>query len=146
MPERQIGSCSGFVFSLAASGTLPETRVWGSDFENQPFIGASSSLSSTTRWGCGYVYGGTASGLPDQRFYASYSRFNTPDSYQAEANGAYNPSGPGRWNRYAYVGRDPRRQSLPQGDRDLQPRREFPVSKTLKPPSGALRLPGSQNL
>ncbi len=48
----------------------------------------------------------------DQRYYASsYGRFNTPDPYQALANGASDPSTPQNWNKYAYVQGDPVNQT-----------------------------------
>ena len=90
--------------TLPSAGTLPETRVWRSDFGKQAFIGASCWLSSTLRQGCEYRCDGTASVPLDQRYYASsYGRFNTADPYQASAG----PSDPVSWNRYAYVGGDP---------------------------------------
>lgn len=55
----------------------------------------------------------------DQRYYASiYGRFNTPDPYVAggAARGnVNNPSDPGTWNRYEYVGGDPANRSDPDG-------------------------------
>jgi RHS repeat-associated protein len=120
-PFAQLPICAfdanGFVFSLAASSRfLPETRVWGSDFENRACIGAAAWLSSTTRWGCGYSCDGTVSGSLDQRFYAStYGRFNTPDPYQGSAKGASDPNNPGSWNRYAYVQGDPVNAKDPRG-------------------------------
>ena len=93
------------VFPLAAAlRFLPETRLWGSDSENQTFIGALGWLSSTTRWGCGYSCDGTASG-------SSVGRFNTADPYQASAELEV----PGSWNRYAYVGGDPINSFDPTG-------------------------------
>jgi RHS repeat-associated protein len=91
---------------------LPETRVRGSRLQNHVFIGVESWLSSTTRWGCGYVYDGTASGSLDQRFYAStYGRFNTPDpSINSNALRLT-----GNWNKYAYVGGDPVNKTDPRG-------------------------------
>jgi RHS repeat-associated protein len=96
---------TGAVFPLAAfSHSLPKTRVWGSTFENQVFIRASGELTSTMSWGCGYIYGGKASGSLDQRFYAStYGRFNTPDPYKASGF----TTDPASWNRYAYTRGDP---------------------------------------
>ena len=52
----------------------------------------------------------------DQRYYASgLGRFNTPDPYMAAAHGANNPSDPGTWNRYAYVGGNPASKKDPKG-------------------------------
>ena len=41
-----------------------ENRVWGSGFEHQDFIGASSWLSCTLHRGCWQIYDGTPVGLP----------------------------------------------------------------------------------
>jgi RHS repeat-associated protein len=44
----------------------------------------------------------------DQRFYASaYGRFDSPDPYQAGANGSGDHNAPQSWNRYAYTQGDP---------------------------------------
>jgi hypothetical protein len=95
------------VFSLVAfPPSLPKTRVWGPGLEKQAFIGPPGQLNLTLHWGCGYIYVGTASGLTDQRYYASgYGRFNTVDPYDGSAH-ANNPAS---WNRFAYVGGDPQR-------------------------------------
>jgi RHS repeat-associated protein len=83
---------------------LPKTRVWGPGSEKQAFIGPPGQLSSTLRWGCGYIYGGTASGSTDQRFYASgYGRFNSPDP----STSSIKPSSPQTWHRYSYTFGDP---------------------------------------
>ena len=80
------------------------SRLGSGGSKNRAFIRLLSCLSSTLRWGCGYVYGGTASGSTDQRFYAStYGRFNTADPFAGSAG----PGVPGSWNRYAYVLGDP---------------------------------------
>jgi RHS repeat-associated protein len=95
---------TGDVFPLAALRCLPETRVWVPAVENRGFIGPSGWLSSTTRWGCEYVYGGTASRSTDQRYHASsYGRFNAPDPYRASSK----RKNPASWNRYTYVLSDP---------------------------------------
>jgi RHS repeat-associated protein len=104
---------TGAVFPLAAfSHSLPKTRVRGSTSENQAFIGASGQLTLTLHWGCGYIYGGKASGSLDQRFYAStYGRFTTVDpSKRGISTGA-----PQSWNRYAYVEGDPVNGNDPTG-------------------------------
>ena len=121
-PPICVSDANGLVFSNAG---LPKTRVGGPNLENQAFIEALSWLSSTSRWGCGYRYDGTASGrlvgldYADQRMYAStYGRFNTPDPYQAggAANGSVsNPSDPGSWNRYSYTRGDPVNRLDPRG-------------------------------
>jgi len=91
---------------------LPKTRVWGPGAEKQALIGASCWLSSSLRWGCGYIYGGTASGSTDQRFYASgYGRFNTVDPY----NGSFNPASPVSFGRYTYSLGDPINHYDPSG-------------------------------
>ncbi len=110
---------------LAACGvpgeiaSLPETRVRGSRLQNHVFIGVESWLSSTTRWGCGYVYDGTASVSLDQRFYASaYGRFLTADPFRATTRSVNNPKDPGSWNRYAYTRGDPVNRLDPSGRDD----------------------------
>ena len=100
------------VFPLAAASCLPETRVWGSNFQKQTFIGASAWLSSTSRWGCGYACDGTTSGSLEQRFYAStYGRFNTPDPF----GGSAKLRNPMSWNRYSYTLGDPVNGNDPSG-------------------------------
>ena len=44
-----------------------------------------------------------------------WGRFNTPDPYQASANGANDPNTPLSWNRYSYVTGDPVGQSDRKG-------------------------------
>jgi RHS repeat-associated protein len=103
----------GEVFPLAVfSCSLPKTRVWGSTFENQAFLRASGQLTSTLRWGCGYIYGGTASDSLDQRFYASsYGRFTTADP--TARNISFQD--PQTWNLYAYTNGDPVNSNDPTG-------------------------------
>ena len=101
------------VFPLVAfPRCLPETRVRGSEFENQACIGASAWLSSTARWGCGYRCDRTASGALDQRFYASsYGRFLSVDpTWGSVALGS-----PGSWNRFSYTWGDPVNGNDPTG-------------------------------
>ena len=114
-PPICVSHANGFAFSNAV---LPETRVRVPGFEKQASIGASTWLTSTSRWGCGYRYDGTAAGrlvgldYADQRFYAStYGRFNTADQYKASGG----PNDPGSWNRYSYVQGDPINNTDPGG-------------------------------
>ncbi len=105
IPMTAAQSETANVFSLVAfPPSLTKTRVWGPGLEKHAFIGPSGGVGSTLHWGCGYIYGGKASGSTDQRYYASgYGRFNTADPIKSSAG----PNDPGSWNRSAYVQGDP---------------------------------------
>ena len=99
-------------------GGLAKTRVWGSASDNQGRIGGAGWISSTTRWGCGHVYDGTAAGrlvgldYGWNRYYSStWGRFTSADPY-VMSGGMTTPQG---WNRYAYVNGDPANYYDPSG-------------------------------
>jgi RHS repeat-associated protein len=106
------------LFPLAAiarpdrSGSLPETRVRGLAPGNHAGIGGCWPVTSTSRWGCWHVYGGTASGSLVQRYYASaYGRFITVDPKRINVH----LKSPGSWNFYAYANGDPVGSNDPTG-------------------------------
>src|SRR5205807_2796175 len=52
----------------------------------------------------------------DQRYHSpGTGRFLTADPYRATSTGASDPTDPGSWNRYAYVGSDPVNRKDPTG-------------------------------
>jgi len=61
------------------------------------------------------LYSATSDGVVQRYYASSYGRFNTPDPYQAAANGANDPSTPQSWNKYAYVLGDPVNAIDPRG-------------------------------
>lgn len=99
-------------------GGLVETRVCGSAAESQGRIGGAGWISSTTRWGCGHVYDGTAAGrlvgldYAWNRYYSStWGRFTSADPY-VMSGGLGNPQG---WNRYSYADNQPTTLYDPRG-------------------------------
>jgi len=75
-----------------------------------------STSNDRTKFGTYNRDGFTGLDYADQRFYASsYGRFNSPDPYSAEEGGTDDPSDPGSWNSYAYVGGDPANFYDPEG-------------------------------
>ena len=111
-PVTPAEATRGAVLPLAPLSRLRETRVWRSNFEKQTGTAASTWLTSTSQWACGYRCDGTASVSLVQRYYAStYGRFNTADPYRASGR----TNDPITWNRYAYTGGDPVNRRDPHG-------------------------------
>ncbi len=82
----------------------------GAASKYSPFGEEVNSPTSNDREKFGTYTRESASGLDygNQRYYTStYGLFTVPDRYQAASGGGTNPSNPGSWNRYPYVGGDP---------------------------------------